>query len=433
MTESARTRTAELRQSHGDLQTGELRSKVDQLIEANQVTHSLRCLNLNPATNVMSPRAEAALAAGLGTRPSLGHPGDKYETGLQAIEELEVLTHDLACRVFDARHAEFRVASGAMANLYAFMATCEPGDTVIVPPPSIGGHVTHNTAGTAGMYRLNIVEAPINPTGHTVDVDGVRELAARVNPRLITIGTSLNLFAHPVAELRSVADEVGALLLFDAAHACGMIAGRQWPNPLTEGAHLMTMSTYKSLAGPAGGLVLTNESSLAERLDAIAYPGMTANFDAGRSTALALTLLDWVDHGAAYSDEMRSSSIRLADELSALGAPVHRPGSGGLATDSHQFALTSDGVNLDGPELVPPGHAMALRLERANLLACAIDLPVGNGLRLGTPEVVRWGMNDDDMVELARLVHRALTEEPERVGPDVTSFRGQFRTICYCD
>ncbi len=426
MNDSARKRVSELRTDHSQASTDSLRDRVDQLIEANDVTHSLRCLNLNPATNVMSPRAEAALAAGLGSRPSLGHPGDKYETGLQAIEELEVLTHDLACQVFNARFAEFRVASGAMANLYAFMATCSPGDTVIVPPPSIGGHVTHNTAGAAGLYGLNIVEGPIDAATHSFDLAALRSLAADLQPKLITIGTSLNLFAHPVATLRDIADEVGASLMFDAAHACGMIAGGQWPNPLHHGAHLMTMSTYKSLGGPAGGLIVSNDGGLAERLDAIAYPGLTANFDAGRSTSLALTLLDWVDFGADYGAAMRSAAMRLADELAGRGLAVHRPAADGPFTDSHQFALTAEGAT-------GAGHGLALRLERANLLACAIGLPTGEGLRLGTPEAVRWGMGDDDMPALAELIQRALTEEPENVAADVTSFRSAFRTVGYCN
>jgi glycine hydroxymethyltransferase len=137
--------------------------------------------------------------------------------------------------------------------------------------------------------------------GYTVDTAALEFLARTERPRLITIGGSLNLDEHPVAELRAIADEVGATLLFDAAHQCGIIAGRAWKNPLTEGAHLMTMSTYKSLGGPAGGLIVTNDAALAERLDAIAFPGMTANFDAAKSAALAVTMLDWRDFGRAYA------------------------------------------------------------------------------------------------------------------------------------
>jgi glycine hydroxymethyltransferase len=192
------------------------------------------------------------LSANLGSRPSLGYPGDRYEVGLEAIEQIEVIVAELVAEVFGARYAEVRVPSGAIANLYAFMATCEPGATIIAPPPSIGGHVTHHADGSAGMYRLNTVPAPVSPDGYTVDVDALRILAREVRPKLITIGSSLNLYPHPVAAIRGIADEVGAKVLFDAAHLCGPIAGKAWQQPLEEGAHLITFSTYKSLGGTGG-------------------------------------------------------------------------------------------------------------------------------------------------------------------------------------
>ncbi|HEU5265121.1 MAG TPA: hypothetical protein VFU35_00415, partial [Jatrophihabitans sp.] len=134
--------------------------RLAELIEHNDRIHNLECVNLNPATNVMNPKAEAMLAARLGSRPSLGYPGDKYEMGLEAIEQIEVLAAELAAEVFGARYAEVRVGSGALANLYAFMATCRPGDTIIVPPPAVGGHATHHAQGAAGWYGLNVVPAP---------------------------------------------------------------------------------------------------------------------------------------------------------------------------------------------------------------------------------------------------------------------------------
>ena len=163
----------------------------------------------------MNPKAEAALARGLGGRPSLGYPGDKYGMGLEAIEEIEVIAAELAAEIFNARYAEVRVASGAMANLYAFMALTKPGDAIIAPPASIGGHVTHHDPGCAGLYGLNIHPAPVDPNGFTVDLDALRDQALRVRPKLITIGGSLNLFPHPVADIRTIADEVGAKVLFD--------------------------------------------------------------------------------------------------------------------------------------------------------------------------------------------------------------------------
>jgi glycine hydroxymethyltransferase len=400
-------------------------ARIDALIGENHAIHDRDCINLNPATNVMNPRAEAALAAGLGSRPSLGYPGDKYEMGLEAIERIEVIAAELAAEIFQAKFAEIRVPSGAIANLYAFMACCRPGDAVIVPPPAIGGHVTHHAAGVAGLYGLRIHSAPVAPDGYTVDVDGLTALARNVKPKLITLGGSLNLTPHPVAAVRAVADEVGAKLLFDAAHLCGMIAGRIWENPLGQGAHLMTMSTYKSLGGPAGGLIVTSDAGLAERLDHIAFPGMTANFDAAKSAALALTLLDWREHGPAYAAAMAASAAALAEALASEGVPVFRAGNG--FTASHQFAIAAAAYG--------GGQAASKHLRRANILACGIGLPIAavegdlNGLRLGTPEIVRRGMTAADMPELARLVARALGPEPEAVAAEVTAFRQRFQGL----
>jgi glycine hydroxymethyltransferase len=401
--------------------------RLDEAIADNRAIHERDCVNLNPAANVMNPKAEAALAAGLGCRPSLGHPGDKYEMGLEAIERIEVATAELAAEVFGARYVEFRVPTGALANLYALMATAKPGDAIISPPASIGGHVTHQAPGCAGLYGLDIFPAPVDADGYTVDVAGVRALARDVHPKLITIGASLNLFPHPVAALREVADEIGARLLFDAAHLSGMIAGGAWPNPLAQGAHLMTMSTYKSLAGPPSGLVLTNDPLLAEALDRIAFPGMTANYDAGKAAALAITLLDWKACGPAYAREMALCARALAEALAARSLPVFASEHG--ATASHQFALRAAAFG--------GGQAAARRLRRANLLASGIGLPEAemsgdlNGLRLGTCEIVRWGMTVDDMEELAGFIARTLTgnETPEAVAKDVTAFRRRFDRV----
>ena len=425
----AQDREAQILETVSGLSSDAVESTVAALIARNRSIHEVECVNLNPATNVMNPRAEAALAAGLGSRPSLGHPGAKYEMGLEAVEEIEVIAADLACRVFGSRYAEIRVGSGALANLYAFMTTCRPGDSIIVPPASIGGHITHRRAGAAGLYGLDIHEAPIDRDRFTVDLVGLRELAGRVRPKLITIGTSLNLVPHPVAEIRAIADEVGAMVLFDAAHACGMFAGDIWPSPLTEGADMMTMSTYKSLGGPAGGLVLTNRADLAERLDAIAYPGLTANFDVSKSAALAITLLDWLEFGRDYAAAMTATASALATELAARDLPVFTT-SGGYTT-SHQFAV--DATQWGG------GHVASLRIRNANLLACAIGLPVTNvadpddmaGLRIGTPEMVRWGMTAADMPQLAGLIADAMQTDPSAVAPRTSEFRRRFDRLHY--
>ena len=403
-------------------------ARIEALAGENRRIHERECFNLNPATNVMNPRAEALLASGIGSRPSLGYPGDKYEMGLEAIEEIEVIAAELAAEVFGAAHAEIRVPSGAIANLMAFMATCRPGDRIIALPAAIGGHVTHHAPGCAGLYGLSVTEAPVAADGYTVDVEALRALAQEIRPRLITLGASLNLTEHPVAEVRAIAEEVGAHLLFDAAHQCGIIAGGAWKNPLDEGAHLMTMSTYKSLGGPPGGLIVTNEADLAQRLDAIAFPGLTANFDAAKSAALAITLCDWKSHGRAYAAQMVATAQALAGALEAEGLPVFR--TRGSATNSHQFALEAAAFG--------GGQAASKRLRQAGFLACGIGLPVApvagdmNGLRIGTPELVRWGMTPEHAPRMAALIARALRgNDPAALLPEVSDWRQSFDRLHY--
>jgi glycine hydroxymethyltransferase len=402
---------------------------IEDLAQENHRLHDIEGINLNPATNILNPRAEKLLSSGMGSRASLGHPGDKYETGLGAIEQIEIITQELACEVFGSTYAEFRVPSGAIANLYAFMATTEPHDTIIAPPASIGGHVTHHKGGSAGLYRLNTISAPVDQTGYTIDIDALRKLAHEVKPKLITVGGSLNLFHHPIAQVRAIADEVGAKVLFDAAHLCGMIAGKVWPQPLVEGAHLMTFSTYKSLGGPAGGLIVTNDDEIAQKLDAIAYPGLTANFDAAKTAALGITLQDWKSVGRDYAQMMVKTSQALAQKLQSLGVNIFAADKG--FTTSHQFAI-----------LAAPyggGQTAARRMGEAGLLACGIGLPIEqvegdlNGLRIGTPEIVRIGMKVEHMQDLAGFIARSLdtSVEPQSIQREITEWRKQFSGVHY--
>jgi len=237
---------------------------------------------------------------------------------------------------------------------------------------------------------------------------------------------SLNLFPHPVAEIRAIADEVGAKVLFDAAHQCGMIAGGVFANPLAQGAHMMTMSTYKSLGGPAGGVIVTNEADLAQRLDAIAFPGLTANFDVGKTAALAVGMLDWRDHGAAYAAEMVASAQALAQALADAGLPVFKTSKG--YTGSHQLAVEAAAFG--------GGQAASKQLRKAGVLACGIGLPrpavAGdmNGLRLGTPELVRWGMTARDMPRLAGVIADALRHaDPAAMANETAAWRAEFKTL----
>ncbi len=191
----------------------------------------------------------------------------------------------------------------------------------------------------------------------------------------------------------------------------------------------MSFSTYKSLGGPPSGLILTNDPALAERIDKIAFPGLTANFDVAKSAALAITLLDWKIYGTDYAKAMVSTAKALAMELKENNILIFAADKD--ATSSHQFALEAKQYG--------GGQKMAKLLRRANILSCGIGLPQApvdndlNGLRLGTPEIVRWGMKPDDMSEIATFFSQVLIENeaPENVAKDVADFKRKFDTLTF--
>jgi len=247
------------------------------------------------------PGARALLGGTLGPRPSLGFPGDKYETSLADSDFIEVITAELARRLFHSAYVELRVLSGSMGNLYAFMAMARPGDPIMAIPEAAAGHATHHVRGAAGLHGLQVHDIPLDPETITVDLQALARRAREVRPRVIVIGASLVLFPYDVGAARRIAEAAGARVMFDAAHLAGLVAGEAFPSPLDLGADVLMMSTYKSFGGPPGGLVLTSDPAIAKRLDRIAYPGLTANFDLGRVAALAVAEADLLEHGRAYA------------------------------------------------------------------------------------------------------------------------------------
>jgi glycine hydroxymethyltransferase len=236
------------------------------------------------------------------------------------------------------------------------------------------------------------------------------------------------LFPYPVAAVREIADTSGAWVMYDAAHMSGLIAGGEFQQPLAEGAHIMTSSTYKSFGGPPAGMILTNSPHLAERLDKIAYPGLTANFDLSKTAALIIACLDLREFGRDYARMGIANAQALAQALASGDCPVyHVPGQG--FTASHHIAIPA--ADFGG------GTQASRHLEKANILTSGIGLPLPpvagdyNAIRLGTQEITRWGMCPQDMPAIARLICRVLVEKepPEQVKPDVVTFRQGFQTL----
>jgi glycine hydroxymethyltransferase len=417
-------------ESLATLDTPELDAEIHGLVRSQERRSDDESLNLYAGTNAMNPRVATLLASTIGSRPNLGSPGDTYNPGMDDGSRLSVLADLVIGRLFGAAYTETRVASGSVANLYVYLATCRPGDPILVLPDEGAGHVTHHRAGAAGLAGLDVHSIAWDAATMGIDHDVFAAQVERIRPRLIIVGASMCLHPFDLSRVRAIADTVGATVLYDAAHMGGLIAGGRFQDPLAEGADVVTGSTYKSFGGPAAGMILTNDADLAERLDRIAYPGLTANFDLARTAALALAALDLHEHGAAYANEQIALSQALAEHLDGGGLPVVRAtGRQHPFTQSHHIALRA----------APLGGAneSVARLERARILSSGIGLPVfqsddtsldvgQRGVRLGTQEIVRRGFETTDSGVISALIVRALMgsdADRSAVAEDVLALR----------
>ena len=398
-------------------------------VEENHRIHERDCINLNPATNVMNPRAEAAAGRGLGSRPSLGYPGDKYEMGLEAIEQIEVIAAELAAEVFDARYAEIRVGSGRARQSLRLHGDGEARrrDHRAAAGDRRPRHPSRRRAAPGSTASTSMPRRSM-PTATRSMSTALRDLARALRPKLITIGGSLNLFPHPDRRRSARSPTRSARWCCSTPRIMsGMIAGRAWQQPLAEGAHLMTMSTYKSLGGPPAGLIVTNDAEIAERLDAHRLSRADREFRCRRSRRRWRSRCSTGSvHGRAYARGDGGDRARRWPRRWPRAACRSIAAARGVTT-SHQFAL--EAARFGG------GQAAAKRLRQANVLACGIGLPIAevdgdiNGLRLGTPEIVRWGMTAQDMPALAGFIADVLTgrRAAQSVAPEVAAFRSPVR------
>ena len=355
--------------------------------------------------NVLSPRVAAAHTAELGTLPAMGWPGQKVQRGVEELGELERLAVAQTARALRGRFAEVRFLSATMANLAVYAAFTRPGDTIAVLPREAGAHASQlGRDGTAGVRGLRVVALPYDAERLDVDATRLAAFVRRERPRLLLVGGSVTLFPHDLAALRSAADLVGAMVVYDASQCAGLVAAGRFQDPIAEGADVVTFSTYKTLAGPAGGAAVTVSRWLAGRIAHVAYPCLTSNYDASRLGPLAVAAAEAVEQAPPWADR----TLRLAFDLARC---LHERGVGVLGaargfTRSHQVVL--DVRDLGG------GRAACDLLAAAGVLASPCPVPTQlatehhGGVRLGVQEIVRRGAGPEAAEPLAALVHAAL-------------------------
>jgi glycine hydroxymethyltransferase len=272
-----------------------------------------------------------------------------------------------------------------------------PGDTVLEVQ---NAHTYAKKLATSGLrVNLNSITIPWDGSQYNIDLDRTVELIRRHRPELVVLGSAMFLFPQPVQEIKDamMAHCPGSFLIYDAAHVMGLIAGGRFQAPLEEGADVVITSTHKTLAGPQGGMILTNDRSIAERLADATSPLMIANHHLARLPALAATFMEWLECGSAYADAIVANAKALGRALAERG--VSSVGAKLDYTESHTLMPIVDGFG--------EGKAMADRLEACNVIVGDTEIPQEagkHGLRIGVQEITRFGMTEDDAGDVASCI-----------------------------
>jgi glycine hydroxymethyltransferase len=394
-------------------------------------------LQLIASENPTSPAVLAALGSVLSNKYAEGYPGRRYYGGCAQVDQAERLGVGRALSLFGAEHANIQPHSGAGANFAVFAALLHPRDRILAMALPHGGHLTHGAHGNYSGTWFDTLGYPVRERDELIDYDEVRDMARSHRPKLIICGSTS--YSRPIdyAAFRSIADEVGAYLLVDAAHIAGLVAGGALPSPVPY-ADVVTFATHKTLRGPRGGAILCREE-LAGAIDRAVFPfaqgGPLMNAVAAKAVAFAEAS---TPEFRRYAAQVVANARALAEALSGEGM---RPVSGG--TDTHLVVLDlrgtpglDTGVRAPGGPVVT-GREAEVRCERAGILLNRNCVPfdpakpmVTSGIRVGTAGVTTQGMREPEMERIAALIGRAARDHDGKAAPalaaEVAALVGQF-------
>ncbi len=384
--------------------------------------------------NVISPLAKELLLSDLGSRYAEGLPGKRYYQGNYYVDQIEILTTELAKKLFRTEYADVRPISGTNANQAVVFALTHPGDIITSLPLAGGAHISSAKFGTVGFRGLNVINYPFDVETMNIDVDLTSKLIKIVKPKVALFGQSVFLFPTPLRELEDAFNEANCYVWYDGAHVLGLIAGKKFQDPLREGAHVVSGSTHKTLPGPQRGIILANpkDEEMWEKIQRAVFPGVISNHHLNTMAALGVTLAEHIEFGEQYADQVIRNAKRLAETLHSLGFKVLGEKVG--FTESHTILVD---VKAQGG-----GRKVAENLEKANIILNMNLLPYDDpskprnpsGIRIGTQEVTRIGMKESEMDEIAYFIKRVAmdNEDPNSVKEDVKDFKSQYKTVKYC-
>ncbi len=389
---------------------------------AQELERQRQHLELIASENFASPAVMAAQGSVLTNKYAEGLPGKRYYGGCGVIDAIEQLAIDRAKTLFQAQYANVQPHSGAQANQAVFLALLQPGETILSMDLSHGGHLTHGSPVNLSGRWFRAVHYGVDAQTQRLDYDQIRALALEHRPQLIICGYSAYPRQIDFARFRAIADEVGAYLLADMAHIAGLVAAGAHPSPLPH-CHVVTTTTHKTLRGPRGGLILTNDPELGKKLDKAVFPGLQGgpleHVIAAKAVAFGEALRP---EFATYIHQVIRNAQVLAAGLQARGFPLT---SGG--TDNHLVLVDVRPAGLTG-------KAADARLGEINVTVNKNTIPfdpeppwVTSGIRLGTPAMTTRGFQEDEFLQVADIIADRLYHPEDDSGRErVARLCGQF-------
>ncbi len=366
-----------------------------------EVLRQERGLELIASENFVSAAVMEIMGSVLTNKYAEGYPGKRYYGGCVHVDEAEELAIGRAKKLFNAEYANVQPHSGSQANMAAYLAVCSPGDTILGMSLSHGGHLTHGSPVNFSGRLFNAVSYEVDPDSEMIDYDVVEAIARKTKPAIIIAGGSAYSRTIDFKRFREIADGVNAFLIVDMAHFAGLVAAGLFPNPVDH-AHVVTTTTHKTLRGPRGGMIITNDQELAGKINKNVFPGTQGG------PLMHVIAAKAVAFGEALRDEFKIYQERVLDNARALSAELAKTGlrivSGG--TDTHLFLVDLTNKNLTG-------KAAEKALENADITVNKNTVPketkspfVTSGIRIGTPAVTTRGMDIQEMREISSMIAR---------------------------
>ena len=355
-----------------------------------------------------------------------GYPGRRYYGGCEHVDRIEQLAIDRVKALFGAKFANVQPHSGATANASVMHALIEPGDTILGLSLAAGGHLTHGMRLNFSGKLYNVAAYGVSESDYLIDVDEVARAAREHKPRLIIAGWSAYPRHLDFARFREIADEVGAYLMVDMAHFAGLVAAGLHPSPVPY-AHVVTSTTHKTLGGPRGGIILTNEADLAKKINSAVFPGQQGgpleHVIAGKATAFKM----------AAQPEFTERQQRCLDGAKILAKRLSQPDVQGAGisvltggTDVHLVLVDLRDAQIDGQQAEDRLDAIGITVNRNAVPFDPRPPMVTSGLRIGTPALAARGFDAGDFAKVADLIARALIAAPEA---DVSALATDVRTL----